>query len=155
MAEPRARPYSQFNFQVQFLGGQAGNPAPDSPDAGFQEVSGIGMEVTVAEYRNGNFKENSVMKINGLNKASDVTLKRGIFGTLRFYQWLHEIRNGTPDQLQDVVVKLMNEAGTQPVLTWTLKQARIIKFTSGPLNAKGGDVAMEELVLSYERLEMD
>jgi hypothetical protein len=30
---------------------------------------------------------------------------------------------------------------------------RIVKFTSGPLNATATDVAMEELVLSYERLE--
>lgn len=155
MAEYRERPYSQFNFTVQFSGGQAGSPPPDSADAGFQEVSGIGMEVTTAEYRNGNFKENSVIKVNGLNKASDVTLKRGVFGSLRFYQWLHEIRNGTPDQLQNVVIRLMDESGARPVLAWTLKGARITKFTSGPLVAKGGDVAMEELVLSYERLEMD
>ena len=39
--------------------------------------------------------------------------------------------------------------------TWKLLRARIIKHTSGPLNAKGTDVAMEELVVAYERLEMD
>ena len=38
------------------------------------------MEVTVAEYRNGNDTENSVRKITGLNKATDVTLKRGVIG---------------------------------------------------------------------------
>ena len=39
--------------------------------------------------------------------------------------------------------------------TWKLMRARIIKHTSGPFNAKGTDVAMEELVLAYERLEME
>jgi hypothetical protein len=55
MAVLRERPYVQFNFLVDIGAGT------DGPDAGFQEVSGIGMEVTVAEYRNGNHKENSVM----------------------------------------------------------------------------------------------
>jgi hypothetical protein len=41
------------------------------------------------------------------------------------------------------------------VLTWKLLRARLIKHTSGPLNAKGTDVAMEELTLAYERLELE
>ena len=57
MAVKRERPYVQFNFLVDL-----GDGNTDGPDAGFQEISGIGMEVTVAEYRPGNKKENSVMK---------------------------------------------------------------------------------------------
>ena len=68
----------QFNFLVDL-----GNGTTDGADAGFQEVSGVGMEVTVSEYRNGNSRENSVMKITGLNKSTDVTLKRGVIGRCR------------------------------------------------------------------------
>ena len=146
---PRERPFVQFNFLVDLGSGTEG------PDAGFQEVSGIGMEVTVAEYRNGNHRENSVMKINGINKSSDVTLKRGIIGSLSLYRWLHDIRQGTPGQLRNVTIQLLSENHQDTVLTWRLLNARIIKHTSGPLNAKGTDVAMEELVLAYERLEME
>jgi phage tail-like protein len=132
-----------------------GNGTTDGADAGFQECSNIGMEVTVAEYRNGNSKENSVMKVTGLNKATDVTLKRGVIGSLSLYNWLNDIRNGNQDATRTVVVKLQNEDHTQVVLTWKLLRARIIKHVSGPLNAKGTDVAMEELTLAYERLEME
>jgi phage tail-like protein len=125
----------------------------DGPEAGFQEVSGIGMEVTVSEYRPGNRKENGVMKITGLNKATDVTLKRGVIGSMQLYLWLDAIRSGRDDN-RDVTIQLQNEDHTQVVATWTLRRARLIKHTSGPLNAKGTDVAMEECVLSYERLEM-
>jgi phage tail-like protein len=118
-------------------------------------VSGIGMEVTVAEYRNGNDKENSVMKITGLNKSTDVTLKRGVIGSLNLYQWLDQIRNGDQNAMRTVTVQLQNEDHTAVVQTWKLLRARIIKHTSGPMNAKGTDVAMEELVLAYERLEME
>jgi phage tail-like protein len=148
----RDRPFVQFNFLVDFGGGT------DGPDAGFQECSNIGMEVTVAEYRNGSDKENSVRKITGLNKSSDVTLKRGIIGSTTLYDWLDAIRNGdnTSDKaLRTVTITLQSEDHTTPVMTWTLKKARIIKYTCGPLNAKGTDVAMEEMVLAYERLTVE
>ena len=150
MAVLRERPYVQFNFLVDL-----GTGNTDGPEAGFQEVSGIGMEVTVSEYRTGNARENSVMKITGMNKSTDVTMKRGVIGSLNLYQWLNDIRNGNQNALRNVTVQLQNEDHTQVVATWKLMRARIIKHTSGPLNAKGDDVAMEELVLAYERLEME
>ena len=150
MAELRERPYVQFNFLVDL-----GSGTVEGPEAGFQEVSGVGMEVTVSEYRTGNSRENSVMKITGLNKSTDVTLKRGVIGSLSLYSWLDQIRNGDQNALRTVTVQLQNEDHTKVVQTWKLLRARIIKHTSGPFNAKGTDVAMEELVLAYERLEME
>src|SRR5215471_10904608 len=101
MAVQRERPYVQFNFLVDL-----GNGVTDGADAGFQEISGIGMEVTVAEYRNGNEKENSVRKITGLNKSTDVTLKRGVIGSLTLYRWLDQIRNGDQSAYRTVVIQL-------------------------------------------------
>ena len=150
MAVLRERPYVQFNFLVDL-----GDGNTEGPQAGFQEISGIGMEVTVAEYRTGNHKENSVMKITGMNKSTDVTMKRGVIGSLNLYKWLDQIRNGDQSALRTVTISLKNEDHTQDVQVWKLLRARIIKHTSGPLNAKGTDVAMEELVLAYERLEME
>jgi phage tail-like protein len=150
MAVPRERPYVQFNFLVDI-----GDGVTEGPQAGFQELSGIGMEVTVSEYRNGNHKENSVMKITGMNKQQDVTAKRGVIGSLNLYRWLDQIRNGDQNAMRTVTISLQNEDHTAVVQTWKLLRARIIKHTSGPFNAKGTDVAMEELVLAYERLEME
>lgn len=150
MAVLRERPYVQFNFLVDL-----GDGTTDGVQAGFQEVSGIGMEVNVTEYRNGNEKENSVRKLTGLTKTTDVTLKRGIIGALNLYQWLDQIRNGDESAYRNVVIHMQNEDHTATVLMWKLIRARITKHTSGPLNAKGTDVAMEEIVLAYERLEME
>ena len=150
MAVLRDRPYVQFNFLVDL-----GTGTTEGPEAGFQEVSGIGMEVTVSEYRTGNSRENSVMKITGLNKSTDVTLKRGVIGSLSLYKWLDQIRNGDQSARRTVTLQLQNEDHTQVVQTWKLLRARITKHTRGPFNAKGTDVAMEELVLAYERLEME
>ena len=149
MAVVRDRPYAQFNFLVDLGTGET-----DGPEAGFQECSGISMSVDVIEYRNGNDKENNPRKLTGLARVSDVTLKRGIIGSLGLYQWIDQIRNGNPAALRTVVIQLQNEDHTAVVMTWKLHRARIIKHTSGPLNAKGTDVAIEELTLAYERLEL-
>jgi phage tail-like protein len=150
MALLRERPYVQFNFHVNL-----GDGVTNTPQAGFQEVSGIGMEVTITEYRPGNYAFNNVIKTAGLNKATDVTMKRGVIGSLDLYRWLDDVRNGSTSGLRTVTVELKNEDRSQTVQSWRLINARIMKHVSGPFNAKGTDVAMEELTLSYERLEME
>ena len=149
MAVARERPYTQFNFLVDL-----GNGSTDGPHAGFQEVSAISTELAVVEYRNGNSKENAPIKITGLNKAGDVTMKRGVIGSLDLYNWLNDIRNGNQNALRTVTIQLQSE-DHQVVQTWKLMRARIVKYTSGPFNARGSDVAIEEIVLAYERLELE
>jgi phage tail-like protein len=150
MAVLRDRPYMQFNFLVDI-----GDGNTDGPSAGFQEVSAISTEVAVTEYRNGNSKENSPIKITGLNKASDVTLKRGVIGALGLYAWLNDIRNGNQKALRTVTIQLQSEDHTEIVQACRLLRARIVKYSIGPLNAKGNDVAIEEIVLAHERLEIE
>lgn len=147
MAEARDRPYAQFNFLVDIGGGTTG------PDAGFQEISGLGVEVAVAEYRNGNDLENHVRKVTGLYKSQDLTLKRGIIGTTTLFTWVDAIRSGRPD-LRKVTIQLLSEDHSTVVMTWTLDNTRIIKYTCGPFSAKGTDVALEEMVVAFERLDV-
>jgi phage tail-like protein len=150
MAVLRDLPYAQFNFRVDLGTGET-----EGPQAGFQECSEIGTTVDVIEYRNGNDRENNVHKLAGLARASDVTLRRGIIGSLDLYEWLDQVRNGDQAAVRTVTIQLLNEDHTAVVQTWRLLRARIVKHVSGPLNAKGTDVAMEELTLAYERLELE
>ena len=150
MAELHERPYAHFNFLVDLGTGNA-----EGPEAGFQEVSGIGRDLTVAQYRDDDARENGAKKITGLNKSTDVTLKRGVVRSQSLDQWLRDVRNGNQHATRTVTILLQNEDHTSVVRTWKLIRARIIKHTSGPLNANGTDVAMEELMLACERLEME
>jgi phage tail-like protein len=150
MAVQRDLPYAQFNFLVDLGTGET-----EGPRAGFQECSEIGMAVDVIEYRNGNDRENNVRKLTGLARTSDVTLRRGIIGSLDLYDWLNQIRNGDQGAVRTVLIHLQNEDHTAVVQTWRLLRARIVKHVSGPFNAKGTDVAMEELTLAYDRLELE
>lgn len=150
MAVLRDRPYAQFNFLVDL-----GTGDTSGPEAGFQECSQIATSVNVIEYRNGNDKENTTRKIAGLNKSSDVTLKRGIIGSLNLYKWLDQVRNGDVMAFRNVVIQLQNEDRSAIVMTWKLMRAWPSRIASGDLDAKGNEVAMEEMTLTYERLEID
>lgn len=152
MAVQRDNPYGNFNFRITV--DRFGDP--NSIPAGFQEISGLGLEVTIAEYRNGNEPENHTRKMNGVYKASDVTLKRGVIGVTDFFTWIRDVRDGAQNVRSTVVIELMDEAHTQPVMTWRLTNARPMKYTGATLNAKGGtDVAIEELVLACEKLDVE
>ena len=145
----RVTPYGAFNFLVNVNGPRG----PEEPLGGFSDVSGIGTEITIAEYRNGNERENRVRKVPGVHKVSDVTLKRGIVNSADLWEWIDDVRRNGPVAQRDVVITLRDEAG-RDVEFWTLRGVVPMKYTGPTLAAKGGgDVAMEELVLSAEVLE--
>jgi phage tail-like protein len=150
MAVQRDRPYARFNFLDDL-----GTGDTSSPQAGFRECSRIGMSVDVIEYRNGNEKANDVRKLTRLARYPNVTLKRGIIGSLDLYTWLNQIRNGDEAGLRTGLIRLPNEDHTVVAQTWKLFGARIVEHISGPLDAQGCDVAIEELTLAYERLELE
>ncbi len=145
MAE-RTAPYSAFNFVVYFDNGEE--------FGGFSDVSGIGTEVTVAEYRSGNDTENHVRKVPGINKTGDVTLKRGIVNLYSLWPWIRDTRSAGPAAQKNVAVTLLDEA-RNPVRTWLLRGCFPMKYSGPTLAGKGGgDVAMEEIVLSVEGFEI-
>jgi len=143
----RTTPYGAFNFVVNFDGGEL--------FGGFSDVSGIGTELTIAEYRNGNDKENHVRKVAGVHKVGDVTLKRGIVNSSSLFNWIKDSRTKGPDAKKSVTIQLMDEA-QKAVQSWVLRGVLPMKYNGPTLAAKGGgDVAMEELVLSSEALEVE
>lgn len=143
----RTTPYGAFNFVVNFDGGEL--------FGGFSDVSGIGTELTIAEYRNGNDRENHTTKSAGLTKFNDVTLKRGVVSSIALFQWVKAARTQGPAAKKNITILLLDEA-QQPVQSWILRGVLPMKYTGPTLAAKGGgEVAMEELVLSSEGLEME
>lgn len=148
MATERNRPYSAFNYLVDLGGGTEG------ARAGFQEVTGLSIEVTMQEYRAGNDARNAPMKIPGLYSVPDVTLKRGVIGTTDLIEWLDQVRRGE-DASRDVTITLLGEDHETQAMTWLLVGAQPLKYTGPSLNGKGTDVAVDELVLSIVDLKIE
>lgn len=144
----RDTPYGAYNFLVEMGDGTDAKSAL----GGFADVSGIGTENTLIEYRQGNDKENRVRKIPGLHKASDVTFKRGLMGIKNMWEWVEATRKD-PSTQRNLTITLNDETGNA-VMKWKLVNARPMKWTGPTLAAKGGgDMAMEELVVSSEGME--
>jgi phage tail-like protein len=151
MATFRDNPYGAFNYIVS-LGDAQGDGAEGTIIGGFSDVSGLGLEVSYSEYRNGNERFNTPRKIPNTNKLDDITLKRGVVGSEDLFSWLRTVRDGTPEPRQ-ITVTLLDEA-RQPVVTWALRNAQPKKWTGPTLAAKGGgEIAMEELSLCIEGIE--
>jgi len=150
MAESRDNPYSNFNFIVLVDGQQA---------AAFSEVSGLDSENTPIEYREGADAINSMRKLPGIEKYSNVSLKRGITGSLALWNWRKEVRDSTSTvpPRKEVTIKLLNEKGdpNKPAMTFKLRNAWPTKITGPSLNAKGNDIAIEQLDLVHERLDIE
>jgi phage tail-like protein len=147
----RTVPYLGFNFIVALQSGGGTDVM-----GGFSDVSGLQTEITVAEYRSGNFAENHVQKMPSVYKSGDVTLKRGLMRNTDCYSWLEAIRTtGVAAKRASIVITLQDETHN-PVLSWTLRSVMPLKMSGPTLAAKGGaDVAMEEIVLSVERVEFN
>jgi phage tail-like protein len=147
----RDNPYSAFNYIVA-LGGTQGDGSVGTIIGGFSDVSGLGFEVSYAEYRNGNEKFNTARKVPNTHKLDDVTLKRGLIGSDDLFSWVKSPRDGTADS-RSVTITLLDEA-RNPVATWALRNAQPKKWVGPTLAAKGGgEVAMEELHLVHEGIE--
>ena len=143
----RTAPYGAFNYLVSFDGGEV--------FGGFSDVSGIGSEIKVAEYRNGNEKENHVRKVPGVHTVSDTTLKRGIVDSESLWDWIRQTRTNGPAAQKTVTITLLDEA-QQPVQSWILRGVVPTKYTGPTLAGKGGgEVAMEEVVLAAQAIEIE
>ncbi len=114
------------------------------------------MEITFAEYRDGNEMDNAPRKVTGTFKMTNVTLKCGVIAELEtINQWLDEARSGSQNALRTVIVQLQSkDHAAEPVQEWELQNARPIKFTGPAFAGKSTDVAIEELVLACERIDL-
>lgn len=150
MATYRERPYLNFNYLIDLGTGDTAGPL-----AGFSEVILPEAWVDVIEYRSGNFKENNVMKLTGLEHYSNLVLKRGVLGALDLYEWWDQVRSGSQDALRTVTVQLLSEDKSEVALSWKFLRARPVRYKFSELIGDGDEVVIEHLELAFEHMEMD
>lgn len=136
-------PLPKFHFLVEWGGVRIG----------FTEVTGLDMQVEAIEYREGNSPEYHKLKIPGMHKFSNITLKRGtIQGDSDFYRWINTI-NLTVAERRDIVISLLNESHS-PVMTWKAKNAFPVKVQASDLKSDGNEVAIESIEIAHEGLNI-
>lgn len=136
-------PMPKFHFQVKW----------DSEVMSFQEVSGLDAESQPIEYRAGDSKTFSVVKMPGIKKYGNVTMKKGVFKSdNKFWDWFKEIKMNTIKR-KPVTISLLDEEGN-PTMVWTLTNAWPSKITGTDLKSDGNEVAVESIEVVHEGLEI-
>ena len=123
----------------------------DGKPLGFSEITGLESDIKPIEYRHGDSKVFSTIKMPGLRSVGNVTLKKGVFaGDSIFWDWYNESKLNIIKR-RTVVINLLDEAAS-PKMTWTLTNAFPTKMTSTDLKSDGNEVAIESLEIAYETL---
>ncbi len=137
-------PLPKFYFQVKI-----GND-----EIAFQEVSGLDIEAQIIEYRHGNSKEFSTIKMPGIKKSGNVTLKKGVFTKdNRLFDWFSKINMNVIER-KTVVISLLDENGKN-TMVWTLNNAWPTKITGTDMKSDGNEVAVESIEIAHEGLKVE
>lgn len=136
-------PLPKFHFLLEWGGDRVG----------FTEVTGLDIQVEAIEYREGSSLEYSKIKMPGMLKYSNITLKRGSMeGDSDFYKWINTTSLNTVER-RDIIISLLNETHS-PVVSWKVKNAFAVKVQASDLKADGNEVAIETLELAHEGLNI-
>lgn len=134
-------PLPNFYFEVQW----------DTTVMSFQEVSGLDVEAQPISYRHGSSPAFSIIKMPGLKKYGNITMKKGIFkADNKFWDWFNQIKMNTIRRVP-VTIRLLDESGA-PTMVWTLTNAWPTKITGTDLKATGNEVAVETIEIAHEGL---
>jgi phage tail-like protein len=134
-------PLPVFHFKVEWGG----------KNVGFSEASGLTQELQLIEYRDGNSPDYSTIKMPGLHKYNNITLKRGMAKSDNdFFKWLNTVKLNTIER-RDLTISLLNE-NHEAVVVWKAHNAFPVKVEGPGLKANGNEVAVESIELAHEGL---
>ena len=136
-------PMPKFRFEVDL--------GPSITKVAFQEVSGMDVENQVIEYRASNSPLFSTIKMPGIKKYGNVTMKRGVFvNDNTFWNWHQQISMNTIKRVA-VIIRLLDEGG-KVTMQWTLNNAWPTKISSTDLKSDGNEVAIDTLEIAHEQI---
>ena len=130
--------YGRFRFKVEIDGLEAG---------GFSEVTGFDASIDVMEYREGDMVQ-TPMKMPGLKKYGNITLRKGLADTTVLYDWITAGIEGEVER-KTITITLLDQTES-PVASWQVLNAWPVKYTGPDFNATSSEVAIETLEVAHE-----
>lgn len=144
-----------------------GSSAPTGTDVlgngGFQECTGLEIEMDIQEYQEGG-RNNGVIRRAGRAKFQPIVLRRGMFfesgdgdaGQVNtdLWRWTQGIINGErPIPRYDGIIYVKSQDNSVRA-TWVFERGLPSKIKGPELNGKTGEIAIEELTIAHEGLHL-
>lgn len=131
-------PYGKFRYKVEIDGLEAG---------GFSEASGFDASIDIIEYREGDMVQ-TPMKLPGLKKYGNITLKQGVADSMVMYEWMIAGVEGEVER-KTITITVLDETETATA-SWQVINAWPAKYTAPDFNASSSEVAIETLEIAHE-----
>ena len=137
-------PLPKFHFQVKW----------DDAEVAFQEVSGLDLENQPIEYRAGNNPVFSTVKMPGLMKTGNITMKKGVFKSDNgLFDWFKDIKMNIITR-KALTISLLDETAA-PTMVWKVANAFPVKISGTDLKAEGNEVAVESIEIAHEGITIE
>jgi phage tail-like protein len=150
MALPRDLPYPGMNFLLDLGTGDS-----NTTNSGIIQAMLPEARIDVIEYRNGNDKATNPRQLQALTRYTPLVLRRGFIGTLDWYEWWNQVRNGDVTAKRNVSVTLMTEDRSASVMTWKFQKAWPTYWHVAPFDALHADTLIETMELIVERMDVE
>lgn len=152
----RMDPYRGFNFLITLIGSAstlttAATAILGAPQGGFSECSGLEMALDIEEYREGG-NNGTVLRFPTRLKWTNLRLKRGVALSDDLWQWHFAMVQGQV-QRRDGIITLQDEQ-RNPVKTWSFTRGLPVKWSGPALNAMQNQIAIEEMEIAHEGLQL-
>ena len=133
-------PFRGFRFKVQIDG---------ITKAGFREVAGLDVANDAVDYRDGD-EATRLRKLAGLQKFSNITLKRGITQDQDLWKWRSMVIDGKiKDARKNGQIIVLDDEGNEAA-EWTFTEGWPTKLTGPTLNATANEVVVDVLEIAHE-----
>ncbi len=156
MADAPNYPYTSFNFSVEI---DVPGISPKLCEASFSDCDGLEMTLDVKTIREGG-NNTAQIRMTGAANYGTLTLKRGMTqSSFDLWDWFDAQQQGTARQLRhdyrgEAKVILLSPDRKERA-RYILRKCLLTKLKAPPMSGKDGNVAIEELQLTYESLSIE
>jgi len=141
-------PFTTFNFSIEIT---VDPVATRICSAAFSECDGLEMNMEVKTIRQGGDNARQI-RLTGPSTFGNLTLKRGMTSSFDLWDWFNAVIADPSLRADAQIVMLAPDKSEQ--CRFLVTRCLPIKIKAPPLNAVSGMVAIEEMQLAYETLEL-
>lgn len=142
-------PFTNFNFSVEI---NRGSDAKPLANAAFAECDGLEMSMEVKTIRQGGDNGRQI-RLNGAVSYGQLTLKRGMSENFDLWDWFRD-SVADPRLRANAEVVLLAPDGNTVRARFVLSRCVPVKLKAPALNARDGQIAIEEFQMAYETLAL-